>query len=317
MSEAQAVDPAMLPVDIRDVSKKFAARQALDGIRLTMQPGESLGLLGPNGAGKSTLIRAIAGLRRPDSGEIRVFGHPAGGAQAKACLGYVPQELALYPILSPRENLLAFGRYQGLRGAALEAAVERGLRWTGLEERRNDKSGSLSGGMRRRLNMAAGAIHDPRLFLLDEPTVGVDPQSRERIYDMIGEMRQQGVSLIYTSHYMEEVERLCDRIAIIDHGRIIASGTRQELVSQTVGERQMLQMDCGAPLPPPLQERLAPWSAMVEGQCVRVAVEKPADDMRALLDLFHAHQVPVRNLNLSSPTLESVFLHLTGKELRE
>ena len=306
-----------LPVYIRNVSKKFENRQALDGISLTLNPGESLGLLGPNGAGKSTLIRAMVGLRRLDAGEIRIFGHPAGHPAAKELLGYVPQELALYPILSPRENLLAFGRYQGLRGKRLEDAVERGLKWTGLEDRKNDKSGHLSGGMRRRLNMAAGAIHGPRVFLLDEPTVGVDPQSRERIYDMIGQLRQEGVSLIYTSHYMEEVERLCDRIAIIDHGRVIALGTRQELVRQTVGERQMLHMECGVAPPASLQEQLTPWNAVVDGLRVRASVARPAEDLRELLGLFHSQNVPVRHLNLSNPTLESVFLHLTGKELRE
>jgi ABC-2 type transport system ATP-binding protein len=307
----------LLPVAIHNVSKKFGERQALNGISLTLNPGESLGLLGPNGAGKSTLIRAMAGLRRPDSGEIRIFGHPAGHPAAKALLGYVPQELAIYPILSPRENLLSFGRYQGMRGKQLEDAIERCLRWTGLEDRKNDKSSHLSGGMRRRLNMAAGAIHGPKLFLLDEPTVGVDPQSRERIYEMIGELRREGVSLIYTSHYMEEVERLCDRIAIVDHGRVIAVGTRQELVRQTIGEKQLLQMDCGVELPASLKEQLTPWNVVVDGLSVRATVARPAEDMRELLGLFHSQNVPVRNLNLSSPTLESVFLHLTGKELRE
>jgi ABC-2 type transport system ATP-binding protein len=254
-----------VPLAITDVVKTFDGRRALDGVSLDLHEGEILGLLGPNGAGKSTLVRTIMGRVRPDRGEVRIFDRvaPAGESSARERVGVVPQEIALYPLLSARENLIVFGRYQGLSGAALDEAVDRALEWSVLSDRTDDPVKTFSGGMKRRLNMAVGTLHRPRILLLDEPTVGVDPQSRERIYGMIESLRGEGVSLIYTTHYMEEAERLCDRVAIIDHGRLIATGTKNELVRATVGDKREMIM-----------------------------VEKV-------------------------PTLESVFLHLTGRELRE
>ncbi|MEX0880581.1 MAG: ABC transporter ATP-binding protein, partial [Thermoanaerobaculia bacterium] len=240
------------PLEVQNLSKTFGSHRALDGVSLTLSAGETLGLLGPNGAGKTTLVRSVAGRVRPDGGSLRILGLPPADDAARSARGWVPQEIALYPLLSPRENLWSFGRYQGLAGDALTKAVGGSLDWIGLVDRGNDKTVSLSGGMRRRLNIAAGTIHSPRVLLLDEPTVGVDPQSRERIYAMIAELKSRGVSLLYTTHYMEEAERLCDRIAIIDHGKIIASGTKDELVRQTVGTRQALMVEAGAPIPPAL-----------------------------------------------------------------
>jgi ABC-2 type transport system ATP-binding protein len=250
---------------VTNLVKNFDSRRALDGVSLELREGEVLGLLGPNGAGKSTLVRTIMGRVKPNAGEVTIFGRraPAGDNDAREQVGIVPQEIALYPLLTARENLTVFGRYYGLRGELLDKAIAESLEWAGLTERASDATKTLSGGMKRRLNMAAGVIHKPRILLLDEPTVGVDPQSRERIYQMIQLLRAGGVSLIYTTHYMEEAERLCDRIAIIDHGRIIASGTKDELVRSTVGDKREVVM-----------------------------VEKV-------------------------PSLESVFLHLTGRELRE
>jgi len=254
-----------VPLSVTNLVKNFNGRRALDGVSLELGQGEVLGLLGPNGAGKSTLVRTIMGRVAPNAGEVVIFGQraPAGDNGSREHVGIVPQEIALYPLLSARENLLVFGRYHGLRGDALDQAIAEALGWAGLADRAKDMTKTLSGGMKRRLNMAAGVVHRPRLLLLDEPTVGVDPQSRERIYEMIAALRAEGVSLIYTTHYMEEAERLCDRVAIIDHGKIIASGTKDELVRATVGEKREVVM-----------------------------IEK-------------------------IPTLESVFLHLTGRELRE
>src|SRR5881396_3274931 len=228
-------------------------------------PVEILGLLGPNGAGKTTLVRSVAGRVRPDSGRLRIFGHPPADPEATAARGWVPQEIALYPLLTPRENLWTFGRYQGVPPADLEAAVARSLDWIGLADRANDKTADLSGGMKRRLNIALGTIHAPRLLLLDEPTVGVDPQSRERIYAMIGELKSRGVSLLYTTHYMEEAERLCDRIAMIDNGRIIALGAKDELVRSTLGTSQRLAIEAESNVPEALRRRLeARGAAVVE-----------------------------------------------------
>ncbi len=306
-----------LPLEIQDLSKAFGERQALDGVSLSLQPGEILGLLGPNGAGKTTLVRSVAGRVVPDRGAVRVVGYDARDGRARAVRGWVPQEIALYPPLSPRENLWTFGRYQGLSGEALEAGIRTSLDWIGLSDRADEKTDKLSGGMKRRLNIAAGTIHGPRVLLLDEPTVGVDPQSRERIYAMIGELKGRGVSLVYTTHYMEEAERLCDRVAIIDHGRIIASGTKDELVKRTVGGRQAVAVEASSAIPAALAEKLGRLGAAVDGAVVRLSVEDPAGEIRRLLELFHSDHVPVRDLTLKSPTLEQVFLQLTGRELRE
>ena len=305
------------PLEVENLSKTFGDHRALDGISLTLSPGETFGLLGPNGAGKTTLVRSVAGRVRPDGGSLRILGLPPSHDAARSARGWVPQEIALYPLLSPRENLWTFGRYQGLAGDALARAISASLDWIGLADRSNDKTDSLSGGMRRRLNIAAGTIHSPRVLLLDEPTVGVDPQSRERIYAMIAELKSRGVSLLYTTHYMEEAERLCDRIAIIDHGKIIASGTKDELVRKTVGTRQALMVESAAPIPPALRAKLEAAGATVEETKARFSVANPAEEIRLVLTLFHDAGVGVRDLTLKSPTLEQVFLQLTGRELRE
>jgi linearmycin/streptolysin S transport system ATP-binding protein len=304
-------------LEIRELSKSFAGRRALDSVSLDLEAGEVLGLLGPNGAGKTTLVRSVAGRVQPDGGSVRILGFSPTDDAARAARGWVPQEIALYPLLSPRENLWTFGRYQGLSGAGLAAAIGSSLTWIGLADRANDKTNSLSGGMKRRLNIAAGTIHAPRVLLLDEPTVGVDPQSRERIYGMIGELRSQGVSLLYTTHYMEEAERLCDRIAIIDHGRIIALGTMEELVKTTLGGRQAVTVEATSPISPALSEKLRRLSAAVDGSKVQVTVQDAASGVRDLLGLFDAEKIGVRDLTLKNPTLQQVFLQLTGRELRE
>ncbi len=299
------------------MTKAFGGRPALAGVTLGVSPGEILGLLGPNGAGKTTLVRGVAGRVLPDSGALRLFGLSPQDPRSRTLRGWVPQEIALYPLLSPRENLWTFGRYQGLRGGALESAIDRNLEWIGLADRADERTDHLSGGMKRRLNIAAGTIHGPGLLLLDEPTVGVDPQSRERIYGMIGELKSQGVSLLYTTHYMEEAERLCDRIAIIDHGRIIAEGTKDQLVRSTLGAAQTVSIETEAAVPDGVRDSLARFGAVVDGTKVQASVEDPAVQIRELLQIFHDEGIGIRDLALKSATLEQVFLHLTGRELRE
>jgi len=288
---------------------------AVEGITLELRSGECLGLLGPNGAGKTTLIRSIVGRVIPDAGRISVFGALADSAEARATLGWIPQELALYPRLTCRENLQAFARYHGLSASGLDQAVAQCLEWATLTDRAKELVRNLSGGMKRRLNMAAGLIHQPRLVLMDEPTVGVDPQSRNHIFEMIEELHRGGMSIIYTTHYMEEAERLCDRIAIIDHGKVIALGTHAELVRDTFGSRsEVLARFAGA------DERITAWVAERGGRAVdgaaQFTIEHPGE-IATLLEGSAKAGFELVDVSLHKPNLESVFLHLTGRELRD
>jgi ABC-2 type transport system ATP-binding protein len=303
------------PIEITDLVKRFGALTALDSVSLRLNQGECLGLLGPNGAGKSTLIRGIVGRVMADSGQIRIFGAEASSRAARQALGWIPQELAIYPRLTCRENLFAFGKYQGLGGARLAEQAAWCLQWAALEDRAGDAAGKLSGGMKRRLNMAAGIIHRPRVVLMDEPTVGVDPQSRNRIFEMIEALRASGTSVLYTTHYMEEAERLCDRIAIIDHGRIIAEGTNEELVRGAFGTRSEVAARFTGN-----QETIAAWvhergGHLSEGTA-QFTIERPAE-IAAILDEATSRGIGVEDVSLRRPNLESVFLHLTGRELRD
>ena len=300
---------------IEALVKRFGAVTAVDGISLELLGGECLGLLGPNGAGKSTLIRSIVGRVIPDSGTILVFGARADSEEARNAMGWIPQELALYPRLTCRENLQAFGRYHGLAGAVLEEAVTRCLEWSTLTDRATELVQNLSGGMKRRLNMAAGMIHHPKLALMDEPTVGVDPQSRNHIFEMIEKLRDGGMSIIYTTHYMEEAERLCDRVAIVDHGKVIAIGTNAELVQNAFGPRsQVTARFAGA------DGRVAEWVASRGGRMVDGSAEftvEQASEIATLLEASAKAGFELVDLALRKPNLESVFLHWTGRELRD
>jgi ABC-2 type transport system ATP-binding protein len=314
MATTALASSSSIPIQIDSVVKRFGEVIAVAGISLDVQERACLGLLGPNGAGKSTLIRSIVGRVRPDSGSVRVFGHPANSLAARRELGWVPQELALYPLLTARENLSAFGHYQGLRGKALREAIAWCLEWASLSDRADSFAKTLSGGMRRRLNMAAGLIHRPRIILLDEPTVGVDPQSRNHIFEMVEALRTEGATVIYTTHYMEEAERLCDRIAIVDHGRVIAEGSKDELVTQSFGTRSDVLMRIDA------APNAAAWTAARGGTLQEGVAHFPVDrpsDIAALLDAAARDSLDVIDLVLRRPNLESVFLKLTGRDLRQ
>ncbi len=303
------------PLRIEELVKRFGNVAAVDGVSLEVKPGECFGLLGPNGAGKSTLIRSIVGRVRPNSGRILIFGETAESAAARAALGWVPQELAIYPRLTSRENLDSFGRYHGLHGDGLQQAITWCLEWAALADRGSEVVNHLSGGMKRRLNMAAGLIHRPRIVLMDEPTVGVDPQSRLRIFEMIEALRREGMSVIYTTHYMEEAERLCDRIAIIDHGRIVALGSKDELIRSAFGSRSQVVVRFAE-----TSDRVIPWIERQGGRCVdgtaQFTIEQPTE-IAALLQAAANEGHEVLEVSLHRPNLESVFLQLTGRELRE
>ena len=308
------MDDAGAPsLNIVSVSKRFGQTTALDNVSLSVGAQTCFGLLGPNGAGKSTLIRSIVGRSRLDAGSISIFGEPVGSAAARALLGWAPQELALYPRLSCKENLEAFGRYQGLTGKALGDAIRWCLDWATLSDRAGDVVSTLSGGMRRRLNLAAAVIHRPRLVLLDEPTVGVDPQSRNRIFDMVAELKTNGATIIYTTHYMEEAERLCDTIAILDRAHIIAEGAKDELITRSFGDRYDAQIRFSG-------QAAETWASahggMIKDSVASFTIERPTE-VATLLAAADQAGLEVIDVALRRPNLESVFLHLTGRELRE
>ena len=307
----------MIVLRVADAHKSFGATRALDGASLELREGEMLALLGPNGAGKTTLVRAIAGRARLDGGSIELFGRPlddpGATSNGRARLGVVPQDIALYPLLTARENLQVWGRLHGVPSRELGPRVARALDWTGLVDRADEPIRKFSGGMRRRLNIACGILHEPRVVLLDEPTVGVDPQSRERIYDMLAELRESGVSLLLTTHQLEEAEGRCQRIVIIDHGRVIAAGTLGELVESTIGVRRRVTLTLDrapASLPPGFE--VGSNSAVLVTHVRDVVIELPP-----LLGLVSQGGSNVLDVDVRSPSLHSVFIHLTGRELRE
>jgi linearmycin/streptolysin S transport system ATP-binding protein len=321
MVRAQPLDRAanideggrMAVLEIREARKSFGATRALDGLSLSLGPGEMLGLLGPNGAGKTTLIRAIAGRVRLDSGSVALFGHVLAPGAKRTDLGVVPQENALYPLLNARENLETFGRMNGLDGKHLRERASWALEWTGLADRAKTIVKSYSGGMKRRLNLACGVLHEPKLVLLDEPTVGVDPQSREKIYDMLGALRADGASLLLTTHYLEEAEARCERIVVIDHGRAIAAGTLSELVEQAglTGRRVRVRLDRPTTTPP------AGFHADGDGTALSASIHDVGAELPGMLARLHGAGLVVRDLEVRSASLQAVFLELTGKELRE
>jgi ABC-2 type transport system ATP-binding protein len=298
---------------VADARKSFGSTAALRGVSLHLGPGELLALLGPNGAGKTTLVRAISGRVRLDGGTIELHGTPLQGGRGRETLGVVPQEIALYPLLSARENLQAFGELNGLGGARLRDRIGWALDWTGLAERAKEPIRTFSGGMKRRLNIACGVLHEPSVVLLDEPTTGVDPQSRERIYEMLRRLREAGASLLLTTHLLEEAESLCDRIVILDHGQVIESGTLAELVSRTIGGARRVTLHIGgAP-----SGAIAGLENGVDGGLAHAQIRDVGRDLPALLERIAAAGGRVEDLEVRPPSLQSVFLHLTGRELRE
>jgi linearmycin/streptolysin S transport system ATP-binding protein len=313
----------MAPVlDVRSLRKSFGSLTAVSDVSFTVDPGELLGLLGPNGAGKSTTVGMIVGLLRPDAGEVRINGEVLRGDTdpAKASIGFVPQELALFDELPARENLRFFGALYGLAGAALDATIASSLEFVGLTDRARDKVKTFSGGMKRRLNLAAGLLHDPQLVLLDEPTVGIDPQSRNAIFDNLEALRARGKSLVYTTHYMEEAERLCDRIVIIDHGRVIASDTVRGLYGRLPASRRLsveLRSEADPGLAGAVRALPSVASAEVADRILTITLDDLAAGAPAVLALLHQRGVAYDHVVSERGDLETVFLTLTGRSLRD
>jgi len=308
-------------VEVKDLVKQFGDLTAVDHVSFGIETGEVFGLLGPNGAGKTTTISMISCLIDPTDGEVIVDGNSTRTkpTAVKSALGVVPQEVALYPTLNAAENLAFWGRMYGLSGADLKSAVHDALQLAGLEDRAKERIEKYSGGMKRRINIAAGILHKPKVLLMDEPTVGIDPQSRNHILETVKDLNALGMTVLYTSHYMEEVEYLCSRIAIMDHGKIIAMGTLNELrdivgsmdvvdikvedvgdeilekARAIVGVEQVDRVDGGIKV-------LTATSGKILGQTI------------AVLESGGSH---VMSVSVTEPDLESVFLHLTGKSLRD
>lgn len=310
-----------LAIVVNGLKKSFGALQAVRGISFQVAKGEIMSLLGPNGAGKSTTISMLAGLLEPDDGQASIMGYSiiSQSQRARACVGVVPQDIALYPDLSAIENLTFWGKMYGLRGAALKGRVDEVLQVIGLADRQRDRVGTFSGGMKRRVNIGAALLHKPDVIIMDEPTVGIDPQSRRHILDNVKELQRQGMTVLYTTHYMEEAEELSNHIAIMDQGEIIAYGTHAELI-HLVGEQT--RIDLGLSLE---AEQILPAWREVEGVSKATATDGIAtvlvdDSNRVLPRLFeHAGNLGIRitSVDIHEPNLEAVFLHLTGKALRD
>ncbi len=321
ISSTEPIPPAAAVLVAENLRKTYGDRVAVDGVGFNIGASETYGLLGPNGAGKTTTISMICGLLVRDAGRVLVGGREIdiGQVSAKADIGYVPQDLAIYPELSARENLRFFGQLYGIGGRELTGRIGEVLEIIGLADRADDRTDQFSGGMKRRLNIGIGLLHRPKLLVLDEPTVGVDPQSRNAILSSVEALGQQGMAILYTTHYMEEAERLCDRVGIIDEGKIRAEGTRRELIG-LIGERDRVSLTLSGS-PAQAAEALRALDGVQEATSHEGGVELLVTEARSLLprilEVATASGASVGGVEIVQPDLEAVFLHLTSRALRD
>lgn len=297
-------------LELRGLGKDYGARKAVGAVDLDVARGELLGLLGPNGAGKTTLISMSCGVVTPSRGSVAIGGVPL--AQGKAKLGLVPQDLALYDELTAVQNLRYFGALYGLRGALLAERVDWALGVVGLRDRARDGVKQYSGGMQRRLNIAAGLLHKPELLILDEPTVGVDPQSRNHIFETVRALQREGMTVIYTSHYMEEVEALCDRVAIMDAGAIVSLGTVAELVAKHAGKG--IELELTGDVDAAARAVEAHGSVTRDGDTLRIV---PSSGLAPVIAAIEATGARIARIESRQANLETAFLALTGRALRD
>jgi linearmycin/streptolysin S transport system ATP-binding protein len=295
-------------IEVHELRKLFGATVAVAGISFDVRAGETFGLLGPNGAGKSTTIAMLTGALKPDFGRISINGQGSPDqAATRLAIGIAPQTLSLYEVLTAAENLAFFGRLYGLSGARLHKRVDWALEFAGLTDRRKHRVNTFSGGMKRRLNLACALVHDPRVIFLDEPTAGVDPQSRNHIFERIEELRGEGRTVAYTTHYMEEAQRLCDRVAIMDHGRILDLDTVPALLTKH-GGRSVVKAELARP---PANGCTLP--APLDGLALRFESDRPLEEVARL----SSEGIAFQTLEVARPDLETVFLSLTGRSLRD
>jgi len=311
----------MKAIEVKNLQKAFGETKAVQGISFSVEQGQIFSLLGPNGAGKTTTISMLSTLIQPDGGSISILNHDLKqeSTQAKSCLGVVPQDIALYEDLTAAENLSFWGKMYGLRGNLLKQRINQVLDMIGLSDRKNERVGKYSGGMKRRVNIGVALLHNPKVLYMDEPTVGIDPQSRRHILDSIKLLNQQGMTVLYTTHYMEEAEELSDMIAIMDKGKIIAQGSKAELI-KIVGEFDRLKIEVDRDH----REVIESWKTVPGVQKIsglNGSLDLITTDSNLVLPrLFETAAVNntrITGINIQEPNLEAVFLHLTGKALRD
>lgn len=308
-------------IEIKNIEKGFKNIKAVDGITFNVEKGEVFGLLGPNGAGKSTTISMLCTLLKPDAGSITVDGYDLlkNPNQVKQYLGLVPQDIALYPTLTAYENLMFWGKMYGMTGKHLKNRVDECLELIGLTDRAKGKISTFSGGMKRRVNIAAALLHKPKVLIMDEPTVGIDPQSRNHILETVLKLNKEGMTIIYTSHYMEEVDYLCNRIAIMDNGKVIALGTKQELID-IVGNQDLINInvnDMDETILDTIDKMETVDSVQYENEMLNIIAKNGAGLISKVIPMIEASNYTIHTINIEKPDLESVFLHLTGKALRD
>ena len=303
------------------IRKTFGSLVAVNDVSFHINPGETYGLLGPNGAGKTTVLSLVVGVLEADGGKVVVAGEIMNpkATRTKTAVGYVPQDVAIYPDLSARENLMFFGRLVGLSGRTLKNRAAEVLEIVALSDRAKERTSRFSGGMRRRLNIGIGLMHKPKLLVLDEPTVGVDPQSRNAILESVDAMAAEGMAILYTTHYMEEAERLCDRIGIIDNGKIVAEGTRRELVQEQGGLDSVHIGITGHGLPAAnaAMDLENVYQASVGDRSIELIVTDARASLAGIIKVVSETGANITGVEIDEPNLESVFLHLTGKALRD
>ncbi len=312
----------MALIEFKGVVKKYDTKISVNHLNLEIAQGEIFGLLGPNGAGKSTTIHLLAGLLNLDGGEITLEGYSTAKnpLEVKRRIGLVPQELAIYPLLSAKENVTFFARLYGLKGTILKERVDEALEFTGLQNFAKERPDSFSGGMKRRLNIACAIMHRPKLIIMDEPTVGIDPQSRNHILESVKKLNAMGSTIIYTSHYMEEVEAISTRIGIMDQGRLVAHGTKDELIQQA-GLKERLMLECSR-LTDEVAEEIRTHPRITffqrrENNKLELVLQESQTYLQDILFILSKHKMALQKLTRVEPDLESLFLTMTGHTLRD
>lgn len=308
-------------IEIKNLVKRYKGNTAVDNINFHIEKGELFGLLGPNGAGKSTVISMLSGVLKPSSGNIYINGNDVveKNMMVKKILGLVPQDIALYPTLSAKENLMFLGKMYGVPKVVLKSRVSEVLQIVGLEERKNEMIKNYSGGMKRRINIGAALLHNPEILIMDEPTVGIDPQSRNHILETVKKLNQEGMTIIYTSHYMEEVEYLCKQIGIMDKGKLIAFGNKDD-IKKTVINKEKIEIKLSQITPvigETIKELPSVEKLIIKDRDITIYSKGNGELLADIISITNKAKIKILSINIEEPNLESVFIHLTGKALRD